>query len=315
MSLTLLAACGLLLRTIYALRHVSLGFRTDHIIIANLAIPSYRFANRDMTKDLYQPLLERVQHLPGVQSATLITEVPLGQTFHMQLTLQGKGYGRHNSQDDVITANFRAVSPEAQAVFGLNMLLGRYFNKEDTAGSQPVAVVNRTFARLYAPDPQNLRSVLGMQLLDIQKDRKAIVVGVLDDARQNSITKSEPEAEICIPQITPDSNSYLAIEGNAMDLALRTERTPASIIPELRSLLRQSSPELADATFTNMDRIVQDSYGSQTLAAHLLEVFGGTALLLCISGLYGLLAYVVTQRTREIALDRCYGLSYGRRAS
>ena len=311
MSLTLLAACGLLLRTIYALRHVSLGFRTDHIIIANLAIPSYRFANRDMTKDLYQPLLERVQHLPGVQSATLITEVPLGQTFHMQLTLQGKGYGRHNSQDDVITANFRAVTAEAQAVFGLNMLLGRYFNKEDTAGSQPVAVVNRTFARLYAPDPQNLRSVLGMQLLDMQKDRKAVVVGVLDDARQNSITKSEPEAEICIPQITPDSNSYLAIEGNAMDLALRTERTPASIIPELRSLLRQSSPELADATFTNMDRIVQDSYGSQTLAAHLLEVFGGTALLLCISGLYGLLAYVVTQRTREIALRVAVGAQRG----
>jgi predicted permease len=307
MSLTLLAACGLLLRTIYALRHVSLGFRTDHIVVANLAIPSYRFANRDMTKDLYQPLLERVQQLPGVQSAALMTEVPLGQTFHMQLTLQGKGYGRHNSQDDVITTNFRAVSPEAQEVFGLSMLMGRYFNKEDTAGSQPVAVVNRTFARLYAPDSQNLRSVLGMQLLDMQKDRKAIVVGVLDDARQNSITKSEPEAAICIPQITPDSNSYLAIEGNAMDLALRTERAPASVIPELRVLLRQASPELGDATFTSMDQVVEESYESQRLAAHLLEVFGGTALLLCISGLYGLLAYVVTQRTREIALRVAIG--------
>ena len=123
MSLTLLAACGLLLRTIYALRHVPLGFRTDHIVVANLTIPSYRFANRDMTRALYQPLLERVQHLPGVQSATLMTEVPLGQTFHMRLTLQGKGYGGRRSQDDLITTNFRAVSPEAQAVFGLNMLL------------------------------------------------------------------------------------------------------------------------------------------------------------------------------------------------
>jgi predicted permease len=311
MSLTLLAACGLLLRTIYALRHVALGFRTDHIVVANLAIPSYRFANRDMTRVLYQPLLERVQHLPGVQSAALMTEVPLGQTFHMQLTLQGKGYGRRGSQDDLITTNFRAVSPEAQAVFGLNMLLGRYFNKEDTAGSQPVAVVNRAFARLYAPDPQNLRSVLGMQLLDLQKDRKAVVVGVLDDARQSSILRSEPEAEICIPQIAPDSNSYLAVEGNAMDLALRTERPYASIIPELRALLRQASPELADATFTNMDEVVQGAYGSQRLAAHLLEVFGGTALLLCISGLYGLLAYVVSQRTREMALRVAVGAQRG----
>ena len=89
MSLILLAACGLLLRTIYALRHVPLGFRTDHIIVANLTIPAYRFLNRNMTTELYQPLLERVQHLPGVQAATLITEVPLGQTFHMVLSLVG----------------------------------------------------------------------------------------------------------------------------------------------------------------------------------------------------------------------------------
>ena len=95
MSLTLLAGCGLLLRTIYALRHVPLGFRTDHIMVANLTIPAYRFANRNMTTELYEPLLERVQHLPGVQAATLITEVPLGQTFRMQLSLVGKGYGAH----------------------------------------------------------------------------------------------------------------------------------------------------------------------------------------------------------------------------
>jgi predicted permease len=311
MSLTLLAACGLLLRTIYALRHVPLGFRTDHIVVANLAIPAYRFANRDMTTELYQPLLERVQHLPGVQSATLMSEVPLGQTFNIKLTLQGKSFGGNRRQDDLITCHLRAVTPQAQQVFGLNMLVGRYFNTQDTATSQPVAVVNRAFARLYGPDPQNLRSVLGMELLDIRKDRKTAVVGVLDDARQSSITRSEPEAEISIPQIAPDSKSYMALEGSAMDLALRTERSSASIIPELRSLLRQASPELAGATFTTMDQIVQDSYGSQTLAAHLLEVFGGTALLLCVSGLYGLLAYVVAQRTREIALRIAVGAQRG----
>jgi predicted permease len=307
MSLTLLAACGLLLRTIYALRHVPLGFRTDHIMVANLTIPAYRFAHRNMTTELYQPLLERVQHLPGVQAATLMTEVPLGQTFHMVLSLAGEGYGAHRTEDNSIKSNFRAVTPEAQQVFGFTMLRGRYFNQQDTAGSQPVAVVNGAFARLYAPNQQNLSSVLGIHLLSMRKNQPVEVVGVLDDARQNSITQPEPEAEICLSQMTPDSNSYLAVEGRAMDLALRTQRPIASITPELRSLLLQASPEFANATFTNMDQVVADSYGNQTLAAHLLEVFGGTALLLCVTGLYGLLAYVVAQRTREIGLRIALG--------
>jgi predicted permease len=307
MSLVLLSACGLLLRTIYALRHVPLGFHTDHVIVANLVIPSYRFTGRDMTTQLYQPLLERAQHLPGAQSAALMTEVPLGQTFRMILSLVGKGYGSQRNENNPITSNFRAVSPEAQQVFGFGMLTGRYFNQRDTPGSQPVAVVNRAFVKLYAPDPQNPASVLGMHLLNMRKDQPVVVVGVLDDARQSSITEPLPEVEICIPQMTPDSNSYHNVLGMAMDLAIRTSRPLASITPELRALLLQASPEFAGATITTMDQVVVDSYGSQTLAAHLLEFFGGTALLLCVAGLYGALAYVMAQRTREIGVRIALG--------
>jgi ABC-type antimicrobial peptide transport system permease subunit len=145
----------------------------------------------------------------------------------------------------------------------------------------------------------------------MRKNQPAEVVGVLDDARQNSIVQQEPEVEICIPQMAPDTNSYHNVEGMAMDLALRTDRPLASITPELRALLQQATPEFAGATLTTMDQVVEDSYGSQRLATHLLELFSGTALLLCVSGLYGLLAYVVTQRTREIAVRVAVGAQRG----
>lgn len=308
MSLTLLVGCGLLLRTIYALKHVPLGFRTDHVIVANMSIPAYKFAGRDMTAELYQPLLERVQHLPGVQSATLMTEVPLGKTFQMIFTFSTEGKSVADLRRREMQSRFRAVGPDMQKVFGFRMLKGRFFNEGDTPSSQPVVVVNRAFVKEYFGDDQDSGRILGETLLNYNKERRAVVVGVLDDARQVSIAEqSQPEIEICLPQITPDSSFYKGATGMAMDLAVRTERSSASIVPELRELLRNASPELAASNFTTMDQVVEDSYGSQQLAARLLEIFGGAALLLCVAGIYGLLAYLVTQRTKELGLRIALG--------
>ncbi len=299
LCMVLLVGAGLMLRTVYALRHVPLGFRSDHIVLANLTIPNYDYKGRDLNTELWKPLLERVQNLPGVQFASLSTVMPIGHSIEMQTVVYSPG----TTKTDVM-AVMRAASPEQLRVLGIRMPAGRFFNMHDTSTSMPVVVVNQVFVQRYFSGKEAIGEPIRFGRVPMQ----ATIVGVVDDVHQEkAATPSRPEIYICMNQLKPGDSLYLPLIGRFMELAVRTRAAPLELIPELRRVIRRENPELVAEHFSTMDQAVEDSIGDQRVAAQVIGVFGGLALLITVVGLYGLLSYSVAQRTREIGIRMALG--------